>query len=171
LKKNSPSLIFSIEDDLTDLNFLNRQIKNQASIIYISCALTNLDDEGLELISHCSSIEELNLQETNITNKGISYLPRLKKLKSLRLKESERIDDDCMSFLARIESLEELHIQETGITEKGLSLLSNSNLKQVVLEIWKDNFSREGLIAFSEKLPNCEILAKGDFIIQAGTVM
>jgi hypothetical protein len=30
-----------------------------------------------------------------------------------------------------------------------------------VLDIWKNNFTQEALLALSEKMPDCSILAKG----------
>ena len=45
---------------------------------------TNINDIGLQYIGQCSTITNLNLTFTNITDKGISHLVNLNSIKHLR---------------------------------------------------------------------------------------
>lgn len=122
----------------------------------------NLNDLGLKYVANCKSIEVLNLQFTEITDEGIQYLVKLKKLKFLRLKECEQITNECIPFLNKISSLENLQIQETEIDEIGLLDLHLPNLTFLCIEIFDNNFQYDSLVQFSKKNPNCEIIAKGN---------
>src|SRR5687767_399003 len=69
---------------------------------------TNLNDQGLSYIVENGSIENLDLQDTKISNGGIEHLTRLKNLKSLRLKENYQLTNDCIQYINKLESLEDL---------------------------------------------------------------
>lgn len=97
------------EDSLSYINelFNLNQFPNLKSASFSG---SNLNDEGLTHISNCSEIENLNLQETEITNEGIKYLKKLSKLKHLRLKGNPQLTNDCISYLMEIENLHNLQI-------------------------------------------------------------
>lgn len=160
-------LNFNQSNDLHDLDKL-KELKLLPHLKQASFVSTNLNDEGLKHIAECSALANLNLQDTQITNLGISYLPKLKQLKYLRLKECDLIDDDCMQYINQIPLLEELEIQETAITGFGLTKITNSSIRLIVLEIQYANFSMEHLFKFSKSLPLCKILVKGKGIIKNG---
>lgn len=152
------SVSYGFEDNLQDL----ASFKILASIDklqYVSCALTNLNDLGLAQICKFNEIENLNLQDTLITNSGIIHLLKLPKLKHLRLKECQEIDDHCVLTLNKLRQLETLSLNETKITEQGLKHLNIPSLKHLVLDF--DNFSDKGLVLISKNNPKCDIVVKG----------
>lgn len=156
------------EESLSYLNELS-YLKQFPDLISASFSSSNFNDEGLIHLSNCSEIESLNLQETEITNEGIKYLKKLKKLKHLRLKENPQLTNECISNLTELESLQDLQIQETSITEDGLGkLIVLKNLEYITIDVWENNYTFEGLLKISIRIPNCNILAKGDGIFCNG---
>ena len=130
---------------------------------FASFSCSDLDDEGLSTVSDYIEIENLNLQETEITNNGIKYLKKLKYLNILRLKGNPQLTNECIPYLTDLENLQELQIHETSIDQDGLEkLVVLEHLENIVLEVWENNFTYEGLLKFSIAMPNCTILAKGD---------
>jgi len=135
----------------------------------VSFACSNLNDEGVAHVSDCREIEILNLQETEITNEGITYLKKLKKLKYLRLKENYQLTNACISALIAVEQLEDLQIHGTSVTEEGLSkLVVLKNLKDLTIDVRENNYTFEGLLKISKEIPDCHILAKGDGMFYKG---
>ena len=123
---------------------------------------TNLDDAGLELVSRVETLENLDLQETQITNDGLVCLENLPRLQYLRLKGNTQLDNGCVSRLLRLVGLVDLGIHETAIDENGLrALVPMTNLRDICLDVWNGNYSFEALIEVSTRMPACRILAKG----------
>lgn len=124
---------------------------------------TNLDDVGLEHVSQAATLENLDLQDTNISNDGLAHLAGLSRLKSVRLKENSQLTNECIPHLLRLESLTDLGIHETSIGQDGLKHLADmKTLKDICVDVgWNGNYTRDGLLALSMRMPDCTILAKG----------
>jgi hypothetical protein len=132
-------------------------------------ANSDFNDAGLLLLSNFNLINNLNLQETQITNTGIKHLKNLKNLEYLRLKENPQLTNECIDYLTEIESLVELQIHETSISLEGLKkMVVLKNLHLIVLDVFEDNYTFEGLSQLSIEIPNCEILAKGNGMFMNG---
>jgi hypothetical protein len=123
---------------------------------------TNLDDRGLVHVASVSSIEHLDLQDTKVSNDGLAHLARLPRLRYLRLKDNRQLTNDCMPHILRMSALVELQIQETSIDQQGVDQLAAlTNLEDLCLEVWSNNFTFHGLLELSARMPRCRILAKG----------
>ncbi|MCS4303477.1 hypothetical protein [Chryseobacterium sp. BIGb0232] len=146
--------------NFSELSYLS-QFPNLRSATFTN---TNLNDEGLAHVSDCSMIDNLNLQDTEITNEGIQYLQNLYTLRYLRLKDNLQLTDECVPYLIELESLENLEIQETSITENGLKKLTALKyLEKLSIYVQNNNYTFEGLLQISRELPkDCELLAKGN---------
>lgn len=154
---------FSFEWPFTQINDM-RELSKLAYFPNLTSATftgTNLDDFGLELVSNCTTIDNLSLQETQITNQGILHLKNLINLKYLRLKGNLQLDDRCILFLNHCSKLIDLQIHETNITETGLKQLHIPGLKNIIVAIDANNFSYDFLKKRSIEKPECSILAKG----------
>ncbi|BAP33238.1 uncharacterized protein CHSO_4201 [Chryseobacterium sp. StRB126] len=157
---------------INDLPLLN-QFPNLTSASF-SCS--NLNDDGLAHISDCRKIEYLDVQDTEITNEGIKHLKKLENLKYLRLKENSQLTNDCIPDLAALDFLFDLQIHETSINEEGLKkfvALKNLEiycfLENICINIRDNNYTFEGLLDISKKIPDCAILAKGNGEFLNGT--
>lgn len=118
----------------------------------------DLDDDGLEVaLTHVKGIDMLDLNETEITNKGIQILTELEYIKELRLKGVHNIDDGCINDLNKITSLEFLHVRYTGITIDGVLKLDKLiNLKKIIFT--DENVDANKMLQLKEMHPNCEFL-------------
>lgn len=140
------------------------ELKNIYDLTYLgeaSFALSELDDSGLLQISEREYLWNLNVQDTAITDQGISYLKNLKYLSHLRLKGNTQLTNACIPFLNECQELTNLQIHETSINEDGLRELNIPGLEDLIIHVRNGNFSFEFLIEYSAKSPNCRILAKG----------
>jgi len=88
-----------------------------------SFADADLTDIGLGSICKVSTLENLNLQGTQISNDGIRLLRSLPNLRYLRIKDNLQLNNDCVQHLARLTNLVDLAIHETSIDQNGLNLL------------------------------------------------
>ncbi len=125
------------------------------------CA-TNLDDVGLEHLSHVATLQYLDLQNTQISNDGLAYLARLPSLTYLRLKENRQLTNESIPHLLRMERLADLQIHETAIDQQGLRDLEGmKTLRDICIDVRNNNYTFDGLLALSARMPQCTILAKG----------
>ena len=86
-----------------------------------------------------TSLRELRLQNTNITDAGLAHLKGLIKLKDLRLSRT-KITDAGLVHLKGLTKLKELRLMQTQITAEGVN-----ELKQALPNcriIWRDRFAR-----------------------------
>src|SRR5262249_53938994 len=108
------------------------------------------------------TIDNLNLQDTRISNEGLSALERLPDLKYLRLKENAHLSNACVPHLLKFKQLVDLQIHETSIDQDGVNqLVVMDTLRDICLDVWKDNYSFDALLGLSFRMPWCRILAKG----------
>jgi len=150
---------FGLFHRISDMNALAklREFRNLESASFYG---SGLNDAGLCYVADVSTIENLNLQDTKLSNEGLSVLERLPDLKYLRLTESDQLSNECIPHLLKLKQLVDLAIHETSIDQIGLNqLAAMDTLKDMCVEV--DNCSFEGLLELSTRMPGCRILAKG----------
>jgi len=121
---------------------------------------SELDDEGLLfLISKVKVIDQLDLDNTLVTDKGVQYLTKLESIKELRLKGCRGITQKCLPDLASMKELELLHLGRTVVTledAKTLSRLQNLKLLLLSSDDPQELIKKEASILRS-LFPGCEI--------------
>jgi len=123
---------------------------------------TDLDDRGLQHVARVSTLDQLDLQETKITNDGLAHLAKLPLLSYLRLKDNRQLTNDCIPHILRLTALSNLQVHETSIDQAGLNQLATlQNLRDICLYVEDDNYSFQALLELSARMPQCTILAKG----------
>jgi hypothetical protein len=80
-------------------------------------AIHNCDDVVRRDIVVCDLPCEFSSDE--ITDRGVTYLERLRNLTSLRL-DYTRVGDEAMEAISRFSQLEELSLSETNVTDAGI---------------------------------------------------
>ena len=136
---------------------------SQLPLSSASFADANLTDVGLEFVCRIATLENLDLQGTQITNDGVSLLRNLTNLRHLRIKDNLQLDNSCVHDLIELPNLIDLQIHETSIDLDGLAhIVSMKSLRDICLQIDDGNFTHDGLLDLSRRMPNCTILAKGD---------
>ncbi len=84
-------------------------------------------DPGLEVLSSCSGLEELDLSEDSlITDAGMAYLAKLTGLKKLNLWRVQ-VSDDGALMLAPLTRLVWLNLDNTKLSDAGLPALKDMN--------------------------------------------
>ena len=89
----------------------------------IRLSRNQVSDAGLEVLSVCSGLEELDLSEdTLITDAGMAQVAKLTRLKKLNLWRVQ-ISDDGVLRLAPLTKLEWLNLDNTKLSDAGLPAL------------------------------------------------
>lgn len=123
---------------------------------------SQVTDEELALMTtRIKSIEMLDLNDTSITNEGISHLTQLEYLAELRLKECEQIDNDCISFLNEIPTLKFLYLKSTPVTIEGLMELKLPNLEHLFFSSHEKEIKEEQMQILKNNLPRAEFIIDG----------
>lgn len=123
----------------------------------VSLGSTNINDLGLQYVCKNPNIDNLNLQDTQITNEGIRCLAELKGLKYLRLKENWQLDNGCIEAINQLQSLVDLQLHETSIDGAGIKAINLVHLRDLMVNETEDSILRH----LSHQLPRCRILIKG----------
>lgn len=123
----------------------------------------NVIDEYLELmVTQVRSIDMLDLDETDITNKGVEHLTKMDFIKELRLKGIREINNDCIVHLNKINGLELLHVKGTSVTIEGiLKLDSKPELKELFFSAKDDEITKEKMLELKKLMPDCSFTIDG----------
>lgn len=116
------------------------------------------NDNDLERMGQkVSSIYQLDLDETDITDEGVKYLTRLENITELRLKGCKQITDQAMASICMLKGLELLHLIGTNITTDGFKRIGDlKQLKTLLISAdAEDPLLEEIFISLN---PNCEFI-------------
>ncbi|MEH6765322.1 MAG: hypothetical protein V7655_12535 [Aequorivita antarctica] len=118
------------------------------------------DDEFFYFLSlRVTSILEIHLKETLVTDEGVKHISKFKDLNILYLRNHSKITNKSIPYFNEMKSLESLNITKTKITLTDLcENLNNQSLKEVFLssENEEENIEEKAFI-LKEHLPNCNI--------------
>lgn len=108
---------------------------NVAQVVFIDC--DGLTDKGIDCLTNISSIRELYLAGTPITDAGCQTMGAKMKLTSIDLTNCPRVTVNGLVMLARSETLKELGFSLNDLTQDDLVqiLTAARNVKRVVIEI------------------------------------
>lgn len=123
------------------------------------CDQIEITDEGLAAISQIRTLRHLVIrQNSKITDRGITKLPKLSRLVSLDLRTTG-ITDDAIDSIVKCKSIECLDLSKTLVTMKGVRKLVNMpKLSKLLLNDCK---IRNDLTGIEELGPKLELLAVG----------
>ena len=85
---------------------------------------SNVTDDDLAALVTLADLRRLSLVHTAITDKGLSHLSGLPRLKTLVLDSSYRVTDDGLVAVGEIDSLEDVSLLDTPVTLPPLVALS-----------------------------------------------
>ncbi|WP_018615588.1 FN3 associated domain-containing protein [Segetibacter koreensis] len=107
-------------------------------IIQLSLARMPVKDDELAIVGQMVNLDELNLNYTDITDKGLGQLLQLKKLKQLSL-SGTAIDKQFLEKIVKLPSLRSIYIWNTKIGSNEVAKIQNK-FKQVSIETgYKDD--------------------------------
>ena len=124
---------------------------------YKSIDSENDDDFFYFFTLRVSSILEIHLKDTLVTDEGVKHIAKLKDLETLYLRSHSKITKASIPFFNEMVSLQSLNITKTEITLTDLcENLNNQSLKEVFLDSEHDEESiLEMAIILKERMPDC----------------
>lgn len=139
--KNVQKLRLGCEHNLTDKHIKNLQYCEKLKSIHFwySPKITN------KSFKYLSNIEEINLGNTNITDEGLKYLHKLKKLTN-----NPHITENSFQYLTNLRSYHDK--SNIKLTDKGLEYLQNIH----TLHIYGEYITDDGLM-FLQNIHNLHI--------------
>jgi DNA-binding response OmpR family regulator len=143
---------------LADTNVTNEglvHLKDLKELQELHLDATQVNDDGLPLLTGLENLEVLDLKETQVTDAGLAQLQPLKKLRGLYLTRTG-IGDDGLAHLAGFQDMQILILWQTKVTDQGLvHLESLKNLRELIL--WNTAVTEEGIERLARVLPECDI--------------
>ena len=160
----APGLVLS-QFPLThlDLNYIvafgdagMANFKNMTTLSELYLRGTSITDEGLANLSGLSNLVELDLSDDNITDAGVASLAGLTKLRKLSLQGAD-VTDAGIDALRNMSQLEELSLYRTKVSNAGLAKLAAlKNLRSVDLRY--SRATGAGVRELTASLPNVAVL-------------
>ncbi|KYG75373.1 hypothetical protein [Roseivirga echinicomitans] len=124
------------------------------------------DDEFLYFFTlRVSSILEIHLKDTLVTDEGVKHIAKLKDLEILYLRNHSKITKASIPFFNEMTSLQSLNITKTEISLSDIcDSLDNQSLKEVFLDSEDDEESiLEKVIILKERMPDCSFYLNTSF--------
>jgi len=106
-----------------------------------------------------TSIVDVYLKASLITDKAVEYMTKFKELKYLVLRQHKNITKASIPYFNQMQHLESLNITKTKITLTDLcEQLNNQSLKEVFLDSEEDEENiLEKAFILKERMPTCSI--------------
>lgn len=121
---------------------------------------SEVDDDFFYFLSlRVTSILEIHLKATLITDEAMRYISNFKDLEILFLRNHDKITKSSIPYFNKMESLISLNITNTKISLTDLCKnLNNLNLKEVFVssEELETNIDEKALI-LKERMPKCDV--------------
>ncbi len=148
-------LDFSGSEKVTGREFTNLP----TSIELLGLSFLPCSDDNLACLQHLTSLKELKLGSTKITDRGLAHLVKLDQLTSLNLDNCEGITDDGMSHIAKLKSLQKLCLRYTNISDSGVAhLCKASQLTELEHHNLKNRLSDQTIEKLKKALPKLKIM-------------
>ena len=139
--KAKPELLEKIQEQ----GILAMPIAQNTNAIYVNASYAgkNFSDETIRLLEPIAEqVLWLNLARTNISDEGISMLPKFKLLSRLHL-ENTNITDDASIHISKLSNLKYLNMYGTKISDASIPNLQKlGNLKKIFL--WQTKMTSQG---------------------------
>lgn len=133
--------------------------------IYKSIDSDRDDDFFYFLSLRVTSIEEIRLKETLITDEGVKIISGFKDLATLSLRKHDKITKASIPYFNEMKDLQSLNITKTQITLSDLcENLNNQNLREVFVssDETEENILDKGFL-LKERMPKCNVYLNVSF--------
>ncbi len=82
---------------------------------------TRITERGLSYLQGLVNLRELDLRESEVSDRGVEHLGRLTGLRSLNLAGNPAVSDAGLRHLGQLADLRELDVRNTAVTEQGVT--------------------------------------------------
>ena len=131
-------------------------LKNMTTLTELYLRGTSITDEGLVNLSGLTNLVELDLSDANISDAGVAFLAGLTKLRKLSLQGAD-VTDAGIDALRNMSQLEELSLYRTKVSNAGLAKLAAlKNLRS--LDLRYSRATGAGVRELTASLPNVDVL-------------
>ncbi len=89
---------------------------------YLSLASTAIDDRACSVLVELTSLDDLDISDTMVTNSGVKIVSRMPMLYSLNVANTS-IDDESVEILISMQSLRIVDLRDTRISQEGIDRL------------------------------------------------
>jgi hypothetical protein len=100
-------------------------LKLGEQIVWLDLSGTNITDKGVQQVGKLKNLTRLSLDNTAISDKGLSYLQQSKSLLYLNLYTTQ-ITDKGLRSLEGIKNLQALYLWQTQVTPRGVALVKQA---------------------------------------------
>jgi hypothetical protein len=94
---------------------------------------TNITDRGLAELARLKNLHTLDLRGTRITSKGLAALVALPNLRHVKLWKVRTLDDAAAAVLLQMPHLTSVELPETSLTYSGPATIRHPHLKHLYL--------------------------------------
>ncbi len=120
----------------------NRVTEKSASVIAqlkgldnINLQNTTITDAGLKEVSTLPKLTSIGLTECkNISPASLKYLCKIPKLRKVDLDDNLFLKDEDLDFVRRCPALTELNLSGTGVSDAGMELIAKSGISDLLIE-------------------------------------
>lgn len=110
-----------------------KALESLPHLTYLQLDHTNISDKGAAHVRFCKKLRKLTLREVSITDRSVDVFSQLTALRELDLWGTNITDEGLMS-LVQLPNLESLTLHETSVSDQGVALFyGKASLKEIGL--------------------------------------
>ncbi len=118
---------------------------------------TNITDKGVKFL-RSTKLTQLNLWNTQVSDVSLNYISEIKSMTQLHLKGCSRVTDSGVAKLAKLQNLWMLNLTNCrGITNASLVALAKCPSLRYLQVFDCPNITANGVKDFQKQLPGCEV--------------
>lgn len=148
------NLILSDVKTLSDKGFQN--LGRLTAVQYLVVSNTHAGDGTAQALSKSRTLTSLDMQHTDLTDKGVGYLATLPHLSALVISDNQKLTDESAKALSKGTPVRSLSFDSTPITDASVPFLSK--IKTLTgLVVLETKISPKGFADLKKALPGCAI--------------
>ncbi|MFC0181268.1 leucine-rich repeat domain-containing protein [Pseudarcicella hirudinis] len=94
-------------------------------LVWLKLGRTNISDKAMDEIARLKNLSKLHLEHTGISDAGIAKLKDMKYLEYINLFDT-RVTDAGIKELAKLKSLKKVYVWQTKVTRYGIEMLKKA---------------------------------------------
>jgi len=117
---------FSLADTTLGANQIQALLAAKEQILWLSFSRKDVRDQHLEVVGQLPNLMRLRLDQTQVTDEGITHLANLEKLEYLNLYDTQ-VTDASLEVLQDMPNLTKLYLWQTQVTDEAVASAREAN--------------------------------------------